>query len=64
MTRPLFEGQELPMLRILTDRDSKYRGKMGNHDDELYLAINDIEHSKKRRSNTRKTMASASVSTK
>ncbi len=31
---------------ILTDRGSEYCGKEENHDYELYLAINDIEHSK------------------
>ncbi|MDG6485621.1 integrase core domain-containing protein, partial [Glaesserella parasuis] len=40
------EAQGLPMLRILTDRDSEYCGKVENHDYELYLAINDIEHTK------------------
>lgn len=34
------------MLRILTDRGSEYCGKVENHDYELYLAINDIEHTK------------------
>ncbi|MEN2804412.1 IS481 family transposase ISVvu4 [Mannheimia haemolytica] len=43
---PYFESQGLPMLRILTDRGSEYCGKVENHDYELYLAINDIEHSK------------------
>ncbi|HDL3772635.1 TPA: transposase family protein, partial [Mannheimia haemolytica] len=43
---PFFESQGLPMLRILTDRGSEYCGKVENHDYELYLAINDIEHSK------------------
>ena len=55
-----FEDQELPMLRILTNRGS---GKVENHDDELYLVINNIEYAK-RRSNIRKPMSSASVSTK
>ncbi|HDL1193058.1 TPA: IS481 family transposase, partial [Mannheimia haemolytica] len=43
---PFFESQGLPMLRILTDRGSEYCGKVENHDYELYLAINDIEHTK------------------
>lgn len=43
---PYFESQGLPLLRILTDRGSEYCGKVENHDYELYLAINDIEHSK------------------
>lgn len=34
------------MLRIVTDRSSEYGGKVENHNDELYLAINDIEHAK------------------
>lgn len=43
---PYFESQGLPMLRILTDRGSEYCGNVEQHDYELYLAINDIEHSK------------------
>ncbi|HDL3336861.1 IS481 family transposase [Mannheimia haemolytica] len=43
---PFFESQGLPMLRILTDRGSEYCGKVENHDYELYLAINDIGHTK------------------
>ncbi|EHO47800.1 hypothetical protein HMPREF9096_00941 [Haemophilus sp. oral taxon 851 str. F0397] len=42
---PCFEGKELPMLRIVTDRSSEYGGKVENHDDELYLAINDNQTS-------------------
>ena len=43
---PFFEAQELPMLRILTDRGTEYCGKVEQHDYELYLAINDIDHTK------------------
>lgn len=43
---PYFEAQELPMLRILTDRGTEYCGKAETHDYQLYLAINDIEHTK------------------
>lgn len=43
---PLFEQQELPMLRILTDRGTEFCGKADSHDYQLYLAINDIDHSK------------------
>jgi len=43
---PYFEEQELPMLRILTDRGTEYCGKVEQHDYQLYLAINDIEHTK------------------
>ncbi|MFD1592679.1 IS481 family transposase, partial [Alteromonas oceani] len=43
---PFFEAQELPMLRILTDRGTEYCGKVEQHDYQLYLAINDIDHTK------------------
>ncbi len=43
---PFFEEQSLPMLRILTDRGTEYCGKADKHDYELYLALNDIEHTK------------------
>lgn len=39
---PFFEAQGF----ILTDSGSEYCGKVENHDYELYLAINDIEHIK------------------
>ncbi len=34
------------MLRILTDRGTEYCGKVEQHDYQLYLAINDIDHIK------------------
>jgi hypothetical protein len=43
---PFFEKHELPVLRVLTDRGTEYCGKVEQHDYELYLAINDIEHTK------------------
>lgn len=43
---PFYQEHHLPMLRILTDRGTEYCGKVENHDYELYLAINDIEHTK------------------
>jgi len=43
---PFFEQQELPMLRILTDRGTEYCGRVDQHDYQLYLAINDIDHTK------------------
>ncbi len=41
---PLFEEHGLPMLRILTDRGTEYCGRPEQHDYQLYLAINDIDH--------------------
>jgi transposase InsO family protein len=43
---PFFEQHALPMLRILTDRGTEYCGKAESHDYQLYLALNDIEHTK------------------
>jgi transposase InsO family protein len=43
---PFFEQQNLPMLRILTDRGTEYCGAAEHHDYQLYLALNDIEHTK------------------
>lgn len=43
---PFFEQKELPMLRILTDRGTEYCGRVDQHDYQLYMAINDIDHTK------------------
>lgn len=43
---PLFEQHELPLLRVLTDRGTEYCGRVEQHDYELYLAVNDIDHTK------------------
>lgn len=43
---PFFEQHEIPLLRILTDRGTEYKGKPEYHEYELYLAIEGIEHSK------------------
>ena len=36
------------IIRILTDRCAEYCGKPETHDYQLYLALNDIEHTKAR----------------
>ena len=43
---PFYEEQQLPVLRILTDRGTEYCGKAEQHDYQLYLALNDIEHTR------------------
>ncbi len=45
---PFHEAQELPVLRILTDRGTEYCGRADQHDYQLYMAVNDIEHTKTR----------------
>ena len=43
---PFFEEYGMGILRMLTDRGTEYCGKVEKHDYQLYLAINDIEHTK------------------
>jgi len=43
---PFFDEHQIPLLRILTDRGTEYKGKPEHHEYELYLAIEGIEHSK------------------
>jgi hypothetical protein len=43
---PWYEEHSLRLLRILTDRGTEYNGAIENHEYQLYLAIEDIDHSK------------------
>ena len=43
---PFYEENDLPVLRILTDRGTEYCGRADRHAYQLFLAINDIEHTK------------------
>lgn len=43
---PFFEEHDIPMLRILTDRGTEFKGKPEHHEYELYLNLEGIEHSK------------------
>ena len=43
---PFYAENDLPVLRILTDRGTEYCGKAESHDYQLYMAINDIEHTR------------------
>ena len=43
---PFHEQHELPALRILTDRGTEYCGRADRHDYQLFLAVNDIDHTK------------------
>ena len=43
---PFFEQHELPILRMLTDRGSEFNGRPENHEYELYLQLEGIEHSR------------------
>lgn len=43
---PFYEEQGIPLLRILTDRGSEYCGNREHHDYELYLDLENIEHTR------------------
>ena len=43
---PWFEEQQVRLLRILTDRGTEYCGSIENHEYQLYLAIENIDHSR------------------
>jgi transposase InsO family protein len=43
---PFFEEQEIPLLRILTDRGTEYCGVREHHEYELYLTVENIEHTR------------------
>ena len=41
---PWYQEQGVPLLRILTDRGSEYKGRVANHAYELFLSIEGIPH--------------------
>lgn len=43
---PFFDEHGMGVIRMLTDRGTEYCGKPETHDYQLYLALNDIEHTK------------------
>lgn len=43
---PFYEEHDVPLLRVLTDRGTEYCGKHEHHEYELYLAVEDIDHSR------------------
>ena len=43
---PFFEEHEIPLLRVLTDRGTEYCGNREHHEYELYLAVEDVDHTR------------------
>jgi len=43
---PFFEEHEVRLLRVLTDRGTEYCGHREHHEYQLYLAVEDIDHSR------------------
>jgi transposase InsO family protein len=43
---PFFDEREVKLLRVLTDRGTEYCGNPEHHEYELYLAVEDVDHSR------------------
>ena len=43
---PFFEEQAIPLNRVLTDRGTEYCGAPERHEYELYLAVENIDHTR------------------
>jgi hypothetical protein len=43
---PMYDHYGIPLMRILTDRGTEYCGAREHHEYQLYLAIEDIDHTK------------------
>jgi transposase InsO family protein len=43
---PFFEDHEIPLCRVLTDRGTEYCGSPERHEYELYLAVENIDHTR------------------
>src|SRR5690349_762474 len=43
---PFYQDQQVDLLRILTDRGTEYCGAREHHEYQLYLSIEDIDHTK------------------
>jgi len=43
---PFFEQHEIPLNRVLTDRGTEYCGAPERHEYELYLAVENIDHTR------------------
>ena len=43
---PFFEEEDVRLIRILTDRGTEFCGSVEHHEYQLYLAIEDIDHTK------------------
>jgi transposase InsO family protein len=43
---PLFENRDAKLMRMLTDRGSEFCGNPERHEYELYLAVEDIDHTR------------------
>ena len=52
---PFFDAQEVKLCRVLTDRGTEYCGNPEHHEYELYLAVEDVDHSRTKAKNPQTT---------
>ncbi len=48
---PFFDAHEVKLCRVLTDRGTEYCGNPERHEYELYLAVEDVDHSRTKSKN-------------
>jgi transposase InsO family protein len=48
---PFYDAQEVKLCRVLTDRGTEYCGNPEHHEYELYLAVEDVDHSRTKTKN-------------
>ena len=48
---PFFDAHEVKLCRVLTDRGTEYCGNPEHHEYELYLAVEDVDHSRTKTKN-------------
>jgi transposase InsO family protein len=48
---PFFEEHGIPLMRVLTDRGTEFCGRPERHEYELYLAVEDVDHSRTKTKN-------------
>src|SRR5512134_630259 len=48
---PFYDAQQVKLTRVLTDRGTEYCGNPEHHEYELYLAVEDVDHSRTKAKN-------------
>src|ERR671912_1446991 len=56
---PFFDAQEVKLCRVLTDRGTEYCGSPEHHEYELYLAVEDVDHTRTKTKNPMQTFLDA-----
>jgi hypothetical protein len=51
---PFFEEHGIKLCRVLTDRGTEFCGNPERHEYELYLAVEDVDHSRTKTRSTRR----------